>query len=133
MLLMDSINFCEKTANVWQLVGTLLLIFKIAIPLILIILGMFDLGKAVISQKEDQVSESAKKFAIRIVSAVVIYFIPTIIGFVLTLVKSFQDNPDLKKDYDICKTCLVSPRGKKCSGWASAVDSGLVPEPDDVD
>lgn len=132
MLLMDSIHFCEKTANIWQLVGTILLIFKIVIPLILIILGMVDLGKAVVAQDDKEVGKSAKKFAVRIVSAVIIFFIPTIIGFILTLVRSFTDNTDLQKDYDICRTCLVSPRGKACSGFADTAEGEILPKPGDL-
>ena len=33
-------GFCYDSANIWQVVGYLLLVFKIVIPIILIILGI---------------------------------------------------------------------------------------------
>ena len=45
-------DFCYKTANIWQIIGYVFLILKIIITLILIILGIIDVGKAVISSDE---------------------------------------------------------------------------------
>lgn len=111
MLLMD-VNFCSSTADVWQLVGMFLLIFKIVIPIILIILGMIDLGKAVISSDDKAVSKAAKSLLMRIIAAVVIFFIPTVISFVFSLVGSF--NADVKSDFVNCKECITHPNGTKC-------------------
>ena len=66
----SSAGFCANTASIWQLVGVVLLIFKIVIPIILIILGMIDLGKAVISSDEKAIQKSAKTLAFRIIAAV---------------------------------------------------------------
>lgn len=115
MLLMDGVGgvdgFCANTANLWQLVGVVLLIFKIVIPIILIILGMLDLGKAVISSDDKAVSKAAKSLVMRIIAAVAIFFIPTIISFVFTLIAAF--NNDVKEDFAICKTCITSPNKSK--------------------
>lgn len=118
MLLMDGIGivgtvdgFCANTANVWQLVGIVLLVFKIVIPIILIILGMIDLGKAVISSDDKAISKSAKALAMRIVAAVVIFFIPTLISAIFSLIAAF--NNDVKADFDVCKTCITSPNKSK--------------------
>ena len=43
-------NFCQSTANIWIIFGYVVTIFKIVIPLLLIVFGMVDLGKAVISR-----------------------------------------------------------------------------------
>ena len=43
-LLAAAINFCTKTKPIWVLVGRILGIFKIVIPLLVIIFGMIDLG-----------------------------------------------------------------------------------------
>ena len=39
-------GFCSQTANIWQVLGYVVMIFKIVIPLLLIVFGMVDLGKA---------------------------------------------------------------------------------------
>ena len=49
-------GFCAGTANIWQIVGYVLFAFKIAIPVLLIIFGMIDLGKAVIASKDETIS-----------------------------------------------------------------------------
>ena len=100
-------GFCAHTAELWQLVGVVLLIFKIVIPIILIILGMLDLGKAVVSSDEKAIQKSAKTLAFRIIAAVIIFFIPTLISFVFSVIAAF--NNDAKDDYNVCKTCITSP------------------------
>lgn len=106
-------GFCANTANIWQLVGIGFLIFRIVIPIILIILGAKDLGQAVISNDEKEVSKSAKKFGMRVVAAVAVFFIPTLVGYVFTLIGEFSDAKD---DYKICSTCITKPTSKKSVG-----------------
>ena len=105
MLLMDVV-FCAGTANIWKLVGQVLLIFKIVIPLVLIIWGMKDLGTAVIGSKEDDIKKAITHLAMRAIAAVVIFFIPTIIGFIFSIVDGFSD---VEGEYEICKDCIVYP------------------------
>lgn len=106
-------NFCTSTANIWQVVGYVLLVFKIVIPIILIILGMLDLGKAVIGSKDDEIKKAMKSLMMRAISAVVIFFIPTLVGLVMSLVADFKDNSATKNDFNICKGCITNP--SQCS------------------
>ena len=53
----ETMGFCANTANIWQVVGYVLLAFKIVIPILLIIFGMLDLGKAVIASKDDEIKK----------------------------------------------------------------------------
>ncbi len=112
---MDNIGtskgFCYQTVEIWQLVGVILLIFKIVIPIILIILGMVDLGKAVVSSDEKAIQKSAKSLGMRILAAVIIFFIPTLVSFVFSVISGFSD---AKTDYEICKTCVTHPRSESC-------------------
>ena len=100
-------GFCHETVVLWQFLGIVLLVLKIVIPLILIILGMVDLGKAVIASKDDAVSKSAKQLLMRLIAAIVIFFIPTIISAVFGLIGSF--NEEVRDDYEICRTCIEHP------------------------
>ena len=109
MLLLDTASqFCHDTARIWGLLGYVVLVIKIAIPLILIILGMIDLGKAVISSEDKAVSKSATKLLWRVIAAIVIFFIPTIVSAVFALIGSFQS--ELADDYKICRECIEHPR-----------------------
>lgn len=110
MFLMDvgvQNGFCANTANLWQLVGVILLIFKIIIPIILIIFGMIDLGKAVISSDDKAVSKATKSLLMRLIAAVAIFFIPTVVGFAFSLVGAF--NSGVKDDFDVCRACITKP------------------------
>ncbi len=111
MFLMEGASdFCSRTANAWQVVGYVLTVFKIIIPLLLIIFGMFDLGKAVTSSKEDEIKKATMGLMRRAIAAVVIFFIPTLVGVIMGLISGFNDN---KGDYDICRKCLTSPNSGK--------------------
>ena len=51
-----SINhFCMSISPYLQMIGNLITIFKISLPFILIVLGVFDIAKAVISSKPESV------------------------------------------------------------------------------
>ena len=102
-------SFCYKTAIIWQVVGYVFLIAKIVIPIILIILGMVDIGKAVISSDDKAISKAAKTLLIRTIAAVCIFFVPTIIKVLFEFVAGF--NEDMKNDAENCINCLTSPNG----------------------
>ena len=82
---MNGIGFCAKTANIWQIVGYVLLIFRIAIPILLIVFGAIDLGKAVIASKEDEIKKATGSLVRRAIAAVVIFLLPTIVTFLIGL------------------------------------------------
>lgn len=106
-----SSGFCHDSAGIWQVVGWVLLVFKIVIPIMLIILGMIDLGKAVVASKDDEIKKSIKSLAMRAIAAVVIFFIPTLIGIVMGLVSNFSSS-GAKADYEVCRKCITNP--SKC-------------------
>lgn len=101
-------GFCASTANIWQIVGYVLLVFKIAVPLLLIIFGMIDLGKAVIASKEDEIKKATGSLVRRAIAAVVIFLLPTVISFIMGLVSDF-DTSGAKADFEICRACIVRP------------------------
>lgn len=108
-------GFCANTANIWQIVGIVLLVVKIVIPILLIIWGMLDLGKAVVAAKDDEVKKATKSLAMRAVSAVIIFFIPTLVNVIFGMISNF--NEVAKEDWDICRKCITSPNDE-CSGYA---------------
>ena len=48
-------------------VSTIVTIIKIVIPIILIVLGLLDLGKATIAQKDDEIKKAQMTFIKRII------------------------------------------------------------------
>lgn len=70
------------------LVSYAVLIIKIAIPIILIIFGMLDLGKAVMASKEDEIKKGQQTFIKRLVAAVLVFFVIQIVQIVVKFVSS---------------------------------------------
>ena len=112
-------SFCTKTANIWQVVGIILFVFKIVIPLLIIIFGMIDLGKAVVASKDDEVKKAIKSLAMRAVAGVVIFFIPTLIGVIFRLLGGFDGQTNAT--YSTCERCITSPFGGECKTDADTV------------
>lgn len=108
MLLMDFSSFCSDSATIWKLVGWVFMVFKIVIPLLLIILGSIDLGKAVISGKSEDVSKNAKSLAMRAIAAVCIFLVPSLVGIIISWIGEITGD-DLNDDYKICAQCITSP------------------------
>ena len=68
---------------------------------------MIDLGKAVVASKDDEIKKAAKALGMRALAGVLIFFIPTIVGFCFTLADGFNADGD----YDVCEQCITNPGG----------------------
>lgn len=69
----------------------------IGVPILLIIFGMIDIGKAVISSKDDEVKKATKAFGRRFLAAVGVFAIVWLVTFVFTTIASATNdavNPD---------------------------------------
>lgn len=118
------IGFCTNTANIWQIVGYVLLVFKIVIPLLLIIMGMLDLGKAVIASKDDEIKKSITSLVKRAIAAVVIFLLPTIITFMMGIISDFNDNEAVKDDFLVCRGCISNPNDSSVCDTTAAWKGG---------
>ena len=102
-------EFCYKTAKVWQIVGYAIMIIKIIVPLVLIILGMIDFFKAIMDSDAKAISKTAASLLKKFIIAIVIFFIPTIINVFFNFIGGFSEVQD---DYLNCVDCLTSPNDK---------------------
>ncbi len=104
-------NLCSNDMSaIWSFVGYVLLLFKIVIPILLIIWGMLDLGKAVVAAKDDEIKKATKSFAMRLIAGVIVFFIPTIVTFVFSIVSGFGE---VEGEYDTCVNCINNPASCK--------------------
>ena len=108
-------GFCASSANIWQTVGYILMVFKIVIPILLIVFGMIDLGKAVIASKDDEIKKPTKSLMFRAISAVIIFFIPTLVGVIMGIVGNFSS---VRDDFNVCKSCIADPTDDDCANAA---------------
>ena len=82
-----AVDFCENLLPLIRLVKHgIIPIVQIGIPIILIILGMLDLGKAVVASKEDEIKNAQKMLIKRAIYAVAIFFVVLIVQVVFGLI-----------------------------------------------
>ncbi|MBQ6841425.1 MAG: hypothetical protein IJO63_04860 [Bacilli bacterium] len=110
-------GFCYNTSVVFQFIGYVVLVLKILIPSILIVLGVIALGKAVIAADDKEIKTAVNSIIKKFIAAVAIFFIPTIISALFTIVNGFGD---IKSDYEICVKCITNPTNGTCKNAVNA-------------
>ena len=87
-----TISSCEdlfKDADdLLDLIKSGITIVKIAIPLILIVMGTMDFAQAIFASNEDGIKKAQSKFTKRVIIAVVIFLIPSILKALLSIAHS---------------------------------------------
>ena len=73
----------EKIPNT---VYNIILLIKIAVPVLLVIFGMMDLVKAIIAQKEDEIKKGQHTFIKRLITAALVFFVTSIVQLVISFV-----------------------------------------------
>ena len=108
----------EKIPNA---VYTVILLIKIAVPVLLVVFGMMDLVKAVIAQKEDEIKKGQHTFIKRLIAAALVFFVTSIVQLVISFVGG--DDEDIGM-WD-CVNCFLN---KECGTdkVGSSVGSGVV-------
>lgn len=70
-------------------------VLQIAIPIILLVLCTFDLGKAVIGSDDKENKKLQKRIIRRLVYAILIFFMVTVVNLVFSMVGSITENESL--------------------------------------
>ena len=99
-------GFCTQTADILNFIGWVITLIKIAMPILIIVFGVLDFGKAVVGADESVIKKSVTTLGIRVVAGLVIFFIPSIIIWLFSLVNSYNN---MINDFTICQTCLLAP------------------------
>ena len=69
-----------------NMVSTIIQVIQIIVPILLIIFGMLDLGKAVAASKEDEIKKGQQLFLKRAITAVIVFFVILLVQIVVRLV-----------------------------------------------
>ena len=86
---------CMGTEIPTQLTGIIAMVVNfmyIGIPILLIIWGMLDLGKAIIAQKEDDIKKGQSAFIKRLIAGAIVFLVVFIVKFLVRVVAG--DNSD---------------------------------------
>lgn len=84
------------------IISAIILIIKIAIPILLIIFGMLDLGKAVVAAKEDEIKKGQHTFIKRLITAVIVFFVVQVVQIIIRFVSSNDSN------ISSCFNCFIN-------------------------
>lgn len=139
MLIGDIQHFCANTHQILSLVGWVLTIFKLAIPIIIIAIGIVDLGKAAVSSKPEEIKKSVGSLLWRLVGGIAIFFLPLIILTIFGWATGYNsstnalgtstikahDNVNAREvsDWEICKSCILAPMDDKCAYAVGSYDN----------
>lgn len=104
-------GFCYHTAEMWQFIGLIIMIFKILIPIMLICVAMVTLGKIVISDDDKEVKKGIFSIIKKFLVCAVIFFIPTLVTVMFGIVSGFEE---LEDDFTVCEKCIADPMGDIC-------------------
>ncbi len=106
-----TLNNFQFSGMIPYVVSTAVTIIKIVVPILLIIWGMLDLAKAVMAQKEDEIKKGQQTFIKRLIAAVIVFFVITVVQMIITFVSGSDTT------VTDCFNCFVN--GEGCDEYSS--------------
>ena len=88
-----------------QLASFAVTFLKIVTPLVLILVSVFQLVKAITSNKEDDMKKAQASLIKRIIAGALVFFVITIFQFIML---KLADNDNEKADIKSCLSCLLN-------------------------
>ena len=86
------------------LVSLVINIIKFGVLIVLVIVGMLDLFKAVMAQKEDEIKKAEQTFLKRLIAGVLVFFVVAIVQFVFKVTTDESENAGIWE----CFNCFVN-------------------------
>jgi len=83
----------------------LITLLQVAVPVILIIMGVIDFVKSLSSQKDDEIKKGQQMFIKRVITAIIIFFVVVVVKLLVSLVSSGQTE---KESIVKCIDCFIS-------------------------
>lgn len=75
----------ENPTKLRYYVDTALQAVRIIVPILIILLGMLDFGKAVLAGNEDNMKKAQSTFIKRLIAGVIVFFVPLLVDLVMDL------------------------------------------------
>ena len=120
---MNLINFLDCTCGgltlddtLSRIIKTIFNVIRIGIPLILIVIGMIDMGKAITQQKEEDIKKAQGLLVKKAIAAALVFLIPSITTMLVGAVGS-NDESSLRT----CSDCLFYGKNNTCTAKESKV------------
>lgn len=96
----------KMNAFIPELTSMIVNLIKIAVPVLLVILGMIDFVKATIAQKEDEIKKAQGLFFKRLISGVLVFLVLAIVEFIFSVVGDMV--VDNKQNVWGCADCFIN-------------------------
>lgn len=109
---------CNGTIIPDQLVKIIHLIYngiRIGVPIILIIVGMFDMGKAITQQKEDEIKKAQQLLVRKAVAAVLVFLMFSLVSLVFSVATNTDDETQKAQNTSMwnCVSDLLNGKSKE--------------------
>lgn len=94
MNLVNTLEYCAGTLGngipegIGNVVHLIVVAIQVVVPILLIIWGMIDFAKSIIGQDEDKIKAGQKTFMRRLIAAVVVFLVVTIVNLAINLAAS---------------------------------------------
>ena len=89
-------------AKIPNTVHTIIVVIKIAVPVLLVVFGMLDLFKGITAQKEDEIKKGQQLFIKRLISAAIVFFVVSIVQLLVSFVSG--EEPGIMN----CASCFIN-------------------------
>ncbi len=86
MLGFQILDYCTDLTPLIKVIKAVLAVIQFVIPVLLIVLGTIDLGKAVISSDDKEVKAAQSRLIKRVIYAVAIFFVVLLVRLVMGIV-----------------------------------------------
>ena len=96
---LENLSIDPKIPNMVHIV---IVVIKIAVPILLVIFGMLDLFKGLTAQKEDEIKKGQQIFVKRLIAAAIIFFVVSIVQLLVSFVSN--DEPGIMQ----CANCFIN-------------------------
>ena len=105
ILIGSDLNVCGGLLEVVKVIYKLISILIIVIPILLVLLGTFDLGKAVMASDEKEIKQAQNLLIKRLIYAAIIFFVPTLVGVIMNILASGKSDETADINPDSWKAC----------------------------
>ena len=118
----NTLNYCVNVigesgmpSTLGNMIHYVYLAIKIVIPILLVIFGAIDLGKAITAGKEDEIKKAQSGFIKELIVGVLVFLVLTIVEFVVGFAGgNKKDNSKQGCDTMTCVKSILEGNESKC-------------------
>ena len=101
---------CGLPAGLVLMINDFYNLLKIAVPIVLVIMGMIDLLKAVASQKEDEIKKGWQVVVKRTITGILVFFVFFIVQIIVDLLPNSVKSDSVMN----CVKCIFTTDANNC-------------------